>query len=451
MFIGYIIAIPAVFVEYKGGFNSVETYRYGDQGVFVAYLQLALSRAGYPVGEQDGIFGTRTLDAVTDFQRDNGLSPDGVAGRLTWTRLYPYLSGYTVRRARRGAPFVRVGEAFHTDPAGIQTANPAGSPENIPLGTRLIIPLNFPVVPETVPYSYALNTILLDGLAARYPFITEGLAGRSVMGKRLETATLGTGGRQVFYNASHHANEWITSLVLMKYLENYAKAYATGGSIFRVEARTLFDSVTLHLLPLVNPDGVDLVTGALPAEDSYYQQAKALSAYYPDIPFPSGWKANIAGVDLNLGYPAGWEQAREIKFAQGYTRPGPRDYVGSGPLEEPENRGVYRYTRERDFLLTLSYHTQGEVIYDRYLNFDPPGSGEIAEAFSRASGYAVADTPYQSGFAGYKDWFIQTYNRPGYTIEAGLGVNPLPLSEFPSIYRDNEGILTLGMALSKQP
>ena len=43
---------------------------------------------------------------------------------------------------------------------------------------------------------------------------------------------------------------------------------------------------------------------------------------------------------------------------------------------------------------------------------------EIAEYFGRISGYAVEETPYNSGFAGYKDWFIQYYDRPGYTIEA---------------------------------
>ena len=62
------------------------------------------------------------------------------------------------------------------------------------------------------------------------------------------------------------------------------------------------------------------------------------------------------------------------------------------------------------------------------------------------SGYALEDTPYASGFAGYKDYFIQEFNRPGYTIECGEGENPLPIAQLGEIYEHNLGILTLGLA-----
>ncbi len=426
----------------------MDTLRYGDSGPFVQYLQLALTRAGYNPGNIDGVFGTRTLDALLEFQRDNDLADDGIAGMRTWAALYPYLAGYTLRVARAGDSFYKLAQQYHTGVAAIETANPDITAGNIPIGAELVIPLDFPAVPENLIWSYALSEIVLDGLAARYPFIQRYDAGASVMGKRLSAAKIGSGEQEVFYNASHHANEWITTPVLWRFLEEYAAAFAAGGSIGGISARELYEKTSLYLMPLVNPDGVDLVTGALDSGDSYYAQARAMAEYYPAIPFPEGWKANIRGVDLNLGYPAGWEEAKRIKFAQGFTRPGPRDFVGTAPLAELENRVVYDFTRGHDFLLTLSYHTQGMVIYYKYLDYDPPRADEIAQAFSEASGYSAEITPLSSGYAGYKDWFIQTYNRPGYTIEAGRGQSPLPLSQFDTIYRDNLGILTLGMALA---
>ena len=119
--------------------------------------------------------------------------------------------------------------------------------------------------------------------------------------------------------------------------------------------------------------------------------------------------------------------------------------MGEGPLTEPEALALYNFTLEHNFNLTISYHTQGEEIYWQFLDYNPLDSRRIGEVFARISGYRLAEVPYNSSFAGYKDWFIQNYNKPGYTVEAGLGENPLPISQFSQIYQDNEPILVYGM------
>lgn len=161
-----------------------------------------------------------------------------------------------------------------------------------------------------------------------------------------------------------------------------------------------------------------------------------------------GWKfLNSTGVDLNLQFPAGWQNAREIKYRQGFNRPAPRDFVGYGPLTEPESLAIYNFTLQHNFRLVLAYHSQGEVIFWQFQNYNPPDSLFIGNQLASVSGYSLEPTPFNSSFAGYKDWFIQNYNRPGYTIEVGLGINPLPLSQFDKIYADNLGILVLGAVL----
>ena len=114
-----------------------------------------------------------------------------------------------------------------------------------------------------------------------------------------------------------------------------------------------------------------------------------------------------------------------------------------GPLTAPESLALYNFTLFHNFRLVIAYHTQGQEIYWNFQNYAPPEAEEIGETFANVSGYILADVPFASSFAGYKDWFLQEYRRPGYTVEAGIGNNPLPISQFNEIYNDNIGILVL--------
>ncbi|MBQ7857715.1 MAG: M14 family metallocarboxypeptidase [Oscillospiraceae bacterium] len=298
-----------------------------------------------------------------------------------------------------------------------------------------IVQTNVPITAESC------DRMILE-LARTYPIFRTELMATTAFQRPIRTLVMGRGSRRVIYSAAHHANEWITALVLLKFAEELAVAASEQGSIGGVDAQTLLDTATIYMVPMVNPDGVDLVVGAIQPGQIPYETARMLADRYPEIPFPDGWKANLLGVDLNLQYPAGWLQAREIKFSQGYTRPGPRDYVGRAPLGQLEARALAGYTEFVDPAVVLAYHSQGKVIYWQFQNYVIPGARELGEAFAQVSGYTLEDVPFESSFAGYKDWFIQRFRRPGYTIEVGEGNNPLPLEQFDEIYRDNLGILT---------
>ena len=61
--------------------------REGSRGAYVKFLQQLLESNLYPVGNIDGIFGTRTLSAVRQYQQANGLTVDGLVGNNTWASL----------------------------------------------------------------------------------------------------------------------------------------------------------------------------------------------------------------------------------------------------------------------------------------------------------------------------------------------------------------------------
>ena len=215
----------------------MKTLKVGCTGPMVEFLQNLLQKLGYYNGKIDGIYGKNTYNAVLFFQRNFRLIPDGIVGNNTWNSLSPYINGA----------------------------------------------LGF-IVPTNISYSSSILEINLNSLKRLYPFIEIGSIGKSVLGKNIPYIKIGRGEKEIFYSASYHANEWIT--------------YKNNLTIFNYSARQIFETTTIYIVPMVNPDGVDLVTGDFAKNSDIYNYAKQISNYYPQIPFTSGWKANIRGESL---------------------------------------------------------------------------------------------------------------------------------------------------------
>ncbi|WP_373229388.1 M14 family metallocarboxypeptidase [Cohnella sp.] len=273
----------------------------------------------------------------------------------------------------------------------------------------------------------------LKRLTRTYPFISAGAIGRSVLGKQIPYLRIGAGPFRWHFNGACHANEWITSLLLIRFAEDYAKACARRLPFWGKSAKDLFARCSLWIVPMVNPDGVELVQQGMTAKHPLY---KELMQWNRGSNFFHRWKANARGVDLNDQFPAFWEEERKRR---GVLLPGPRDYSGAAPLCEPEALALSRFTDQNDFHAVLALHTQGEEIYWNYRNEEPPEAKEWAERLARSSGYRAVYL--ENSDAGYKDWFISKFKRPGFTVEAGWGHNPLSMDNFELLYDDIARIL----------
>lgn len=419
----------------------METLRLGSQSPYVKLIQSLLSRIGCNPGAIDGIFGQQTQRAVIAFQRDNGLTQDGIVGPVTWNYFQSILRGYDTYAIRPGDTLYRIAQRYYTTVNAILTANPGVNPLYLRVGQIITVPYGIDVVFTDIDYTYDIMEMDIEGLEARYPFIETGVAGRSVLGRNLYYIRLGTGPVEVHYNGAHHALEWITTPLLMKFTENFCRAYASGYSIRGYNVRDIWNRSSIYIIPMVNPDGVNLVLEGLQTNNPFYQQL--LQWNNTGLPFSQVWQANTRGTDLNRNYPASWEDAKAQEESLGIFGPGPTRFGGPSPLSEPETQVMVNFTRQHNFKLVIAYHTQGQVIYWLYKNMQIPRAQQIGETFARASGYVLSETPYEAAYAGYKDWFIEEFGRPGYTIEAGLGRNPLPISQFDSIYNNNEEIMLL--------
>ena len=236
--------------------------------------------------------------AVKDFQKDFNLKVDGIVGLSTWDALFPYINGYTNYIVKSGDTLFSLAQRFNTSINRIKFANPDKDLNTIFVGQKIIIPFGN-VIPTNISYSSDILNLNLTSLKNIYPFLSTGVIGYSVLGKNIPYIKIGIGEDEVFYSAAIHANEWITSPLLMNFIETFCLAYVNDYTIYGYSARNIFNNITIYIVPMCNPDGVDLVTGAIKPNSNAYLQAKKISNNYPNIPFPDGWKANIEGVDFS--------------------------------------------------------------------------------------------------------------------------------------------------------
>lgn len=286
---------------------------------------------------------------------------------------------------------------------------------------------------------YDFSTLMhdLDQLRC-HSFVRTQEIGQSVLKKPIVELQIGEGETYVHMNASFHANEWITSAVVMAFVREYVEALQNKQHLCGYDVQQLYKRTTLSVVPMVNPDGVDLVLHGKKAAQHYEDEVVRINGGSEDF---SQWKANIRGVDLNNQFPAKWEVEKERKIPKA---PAPRDFPGFSPLTEPEAQAIATLTKERDFFKVLAFHTQGKEIYWGYERCEPPEAEEEVNEFAKWSGYVPVR--YIDSHAGYRDWFIFNWKRCGYTIELGEGVNPLPFSQFQSIYNDSIGIFVTALA-----
>lgn len=294
---------------------------------------------------------------------------------------------------------------------------------------------------KSYTYDDLKNDLLF--LKYEYPFFQIKSIGKSTLGEEIQYIKLGNGDRKLFINASHHANEWMTSLIIMMFIEKYLYLYKNKKSEKGFDIEELWNKTSVYIVPMVNPDGVNLsLRDKRVLEEKEYKDI--WKPYEENI---ENWKANIRGVDLNLNYPAGWEQAVKNKKKKGITKAGPRDYPGPNAISEIETKNMIEFTKLHKFDMTISLHSQGREIYAGYLNKIDKRTYQIGKLFEKASGYILTKPDYNSSFAGYKDWFVETYEKPGYTIEIGKGEEgkSLPLDKAKEIYQEMEELLLIAI------
>ena len=254
--------------------------------------------------------------------------------------------------------------------------------------------------------------------------IETGVVGVSELGQRIPYVFVGKkNGNYMIVQGAIHAREHLTALLVV----DLAK--------FLVKNRDLRLDGGIYFIPMVNPDGVCLCQ-----KGAGFVTKKAIKSNLLKINGGSDfslWKANIDGVDLNVNFDARWGEGEQNEFYKSS-----QNYIGKHPLSARESKALANFTTKIKPCVTLSYHLKGEEIY---WEFDQTGHRRFrdlryAQAIARYTGYKVVGQG--QSVAGYKDWCVQQFHIPSYTIEVGNDSypHPFPYAQFMEIYRQNEDL-----------
>ncbi len=270
---------------------------------------------------------------------------------------------------------------------------------------------------------------IINKITDEFDFIKTEKIGESVCGRNIDLISIGNSENAAIWVGAHHGLEWITTLLLFEFFYDICKNVKFNENIHGIDVKSKIEKRGLVILPCLNPDGVEIAINGFKSVPKDELPIKNI-----DDELSKKWQSNANGVDLNHNYNAGWEALHKLERQNKILSPRHTRYGGNAPESEPETKALTDFCRKNNFEYALAFHSQGEEIYWNYGERTPENSEKFAEIFALMGGYKVSKPEGLAVGGGFKDWFIEEFGKPAFTIEVGLGENPLPIEEFPKIY-----------------
>lgn len=288
------------------------------------------------------------------------------------------------------------------------------------------------------PMDHSAMMAVLDEFVSRYPWLSVTILGQSILGRHLPMIRLGDAsheGREchrILYIGAHHGMEWITTTLLLRFINEYCELLKSDGMAEGIRVKRLHETCGIYILPMFNPDGVDYAINGVTEDNVLYERLIGMNGGSTDF---SHWQANARGVDLNHNYNAGFAEYKRLESENGIFGGAPTRYSGESPESEPETAYLCNYLRFGEpFGAVLTLHTQGEEIYYTSGGVTAPESERLGKYLARLSGYQLSKPEGLAAYGGFTDWYIREFEKPSFTVECGKGENPLPIRQMPMIY-----------------
>lgn len=170
----------------------------------------------------------------------------------------------------------------------------------------------------------------INYLTASYPFLNLKILSSSTLGREIYSITLGKASEYVYFVSSFCGNDTLTSLILLRFLEDLSSNIYCGNEMAGVNIRKATSGKGIVFVPLINPDGHEIaVKGFSSASYLYNVLNKNCNCSHKD------YKYNLRGVFL------------ENNFYKGVVgSPYKNTFGGFSPFSEPESLALAENLRK---------------------------------------------------------------------------------------------------------
>ena len=255
-------------------------------------------------------------------------------------------------------------------------------------------------------HSYYEIKKLINELSDNYSFINPQILASSSGGREIPAVSIGQSSEYVLYISSFSGTDRLVTLILLRFLEEFAGCVHKGDNLAGVNIRGAMFGRGIIILPLINPDGYEIALRGRAACGNKVQKIEQICQGNF-----SRWRANLRGVEISKNFSYDFDERRK---ALKKLEPSASGFCGYKAESEPETLAVTDLCRKVKIrhVINLNIGEEG-IFYGK--EHGRERSVKMAEIMASVTGFTI-NVPTLISPTDFKDWFTYEFARPAFTI-----------------------------------
>lgn len=284
---------------------------------------------------------------------------------------------------------------------------------------------------------YAAVTKLILQIKKDSPFKIFSI-GRSHNGREIYAFSMGSFTGATLYVGGMAGEEWFSSQLLYKFIEDLTTAYTTGGTIADIDVRKVFETRSLTIVPML---GVEDVETALHGAPETKEGDKRMRSFLltTDEEWQMVGSGSVKGKEAGLSF--------QTKGDDLYKNTVQSDawYRRLGRHEDAEIQAIAEFCLDYNFKKLLTFSGSGQEISYNYPMGTPEQSKTMGMVLAMSGGLKLRQDHEAIADGSLLGWFIQTFSRPALGIAHYPKKTALSELDLHAQYEKYKELLMLGV------